>query len=222
MSVLEILGKLDVIYPKGHYVHHNGRHGETYYNKFPGDAICSSPLTTKCLCEGLVEHFADFHVEAVVAPLTDGGAILSHVIAYGLRVHGQGRDKEILSLYVERDANGSVSLMHGYRSLVTGKRILVVADAIDKTDARTMAGFMDVRDVVNCVRQAGGRIVGVGTICNFGPVPTNIFVRIPLCSLVTIDTTTYAQEECPMCKEGVPINLEIGYGKVFSAAPQKG
>ena len=40
-------------------------------------------------------------------------------------------------------------------------------------------------------------------------------------ALVDVKLDSWAEEECPLCAEGVPINTEVGKGREFLARQQK-
>jgi orotate phosphoribosyltransferase len=60
--------------------------------------------------------------------------------------------------------------------------------------------------LVHLVERHGGQVVGVGCLWR----RTSVVVDdTPVFSLVSRDFPTYAAEECPLCKRGVPLNEEF-------------
>lgn len=190
------------VFMTGHFVYHSGRHGNTYVDK---DALLAYPRMIKVLCHELARRFASKDIQTVIAPAI-GGVILSHRVADALH---QLTGREVCSVYAEEDVNGSFSIRKTYhRHLCAGQRTLVVDDVLT-TGAST-------RNVVNIVRSLGGCVVGVGALCNRGYVTCDDLDNVPrLVSLLDISLNTWAASECHLCKQKVPINTEVGYGREF-------
>ena len=96
----------------------------------------------------------------------------------------------------------------GYDKYVKGKKILVLEDL-------TTTGS-SVQKVLRSVKEAGGDVVGVSVMVNKSPKTVNAkLFNAPFNSLGELEVENYDQENCPLCKEGVPINTQFGHGKKF-------
>jgi len=199
-----ILRRAGAIIGNGHFVYKSGKHGSAYVNK---DVLYLHPEDTTLVCLVLANLFSRDSVEVVVGPMI-GGIILSQHTALRLRkiTHHQ-----ILSVYAEKtdDCEGFV-IKRGYDKVVSGKRVLVVEDVLT-TGA-------SARKTVEAVRAVGGEVIGVGAICNRGGVTAEDVGNVPrLEVLMNIDFESWDESECPLCKQGVPINTDVGHGAEFLA-----
>ena len=77
-------------------------------------------------------------------------------------------------------------------ALTTGERCLVVEDVI------TTGG--STREVVVCVEQHGGNVVGVGSLIDRSRGAAAFTVKRT--ALATVSATTWSPEACPLCKTG--------------------
>jgi orotate phosphoribosyltransferase len=95
-----------------------------------------------------------------------------------------------------------VSLQPEYRAFFAeGGRVLIVEDIL--TTGTT------VKQLIKLVEAMGGQIVGIGAIWRRS---SRMRFKYPLFTVVTRDFPTYSPEECPMCRQGIPINKEVGGG----------
>ena len=85
-------------------------------------------------------------------------------------------------------------LRRGFR-LSRGERVLVVEDVI------TTGG--STRETIDAVVEADGVVVGAGSIVDRSAGAVDLGVRRQ--SLLTLDVASYLPQDCPLCKDGVPI-----------------
>ena len=206
-QILEILKGTGAVITGSHIVYASGRqHGPAYVNK---DAIFPHTRITSQLCRAIADHFWGNDVEVVAGP-TQGGAIMAQWVAFWYyRYDYRPPSAPPLAVYAEE--GGEKRVFHrGYDKLISGKRVLVVDDVL------TTGGT--VRKVVEAVRDLGGKVVGVGVIANRGKVTAQDVGDVPeLFALVDVNMESFAPEECPLCRAGVPINTELGRGREFLA-----
>jgi orotate phosphoribosyltransferase len=210
-EVIELLERHGAIIRNSHLVYTSGRHGSTYINK---DAIYPHTGAVSKLCEELASIAVGLDVEVVAAPAVGldvevvaapavGGVILSQWTAHHL---GCGT----LSVYAERGEGVGFELRRGYDRLVRGRRVLVVEDVV------TTGGSLGA--VIRAVADAGGDVVRVAAMVNRGGVTArDVGSQTGLLSLATVDMESYAAADCPLCRAGVPINVEVGKGREFLA-----
>lgn len=191
----------------GHFVFKSGLHASEYVNK---DMLYTNPNTIALLCMDLGQPFVhrkrpEAQVHVVVGPAI-GGVILAHCVAKHIFFDSE---EIVRSLFADKEGDGFI-VRRGYDKFVTGRRVLVVEDII------TTGG--SVRGTVEAVRRAGGEVVGVAAICNRGENITAETLGVPqFVSLVEMHFETWSSEACPLCKQGVAINTELGHGKAFVA-----
>jgi orotate phosphoribosyltransferase len=87
-----------------------------------------------------------------------------------------------------------MALRRGF-AIEPGERILVVEDAI--TTGKSAL------EVVSLCRGLGAEIVGVGALVD-RTGDRKPFEGTPFEALVRLEIPTWTEEECPLCKEGIP------------------
>ena len=188
---------------KGHFGLVSGLHSEEYVNK---DAIFPHTEDISNLGLEIAKKFVDDEIDVVVGP-EKGGIILSQWVAHHLT---KLRGREVLSVYAEKkailDIRVEFKFTRNYDELVRGKRVLIVEDIL--TTGRS------VRVVVDLVQSTGGIVVGLGALCNRGKVIANDVGDVPkFIALIDVELETYLPTECPLCKQGIPMNKDVGKGK---------
>ena len=166
---------------EGHFLLTSGLHSPLYVEKFN---VLQHPEYTEQLCREFAEHFKDKGIQTVIAT---GGIILSQVT---------GRLLGVRSIFTERE-NGKMTLRRGFH-IEPGEKVLIVEDIV------TTGG--SIKEVVDVVNKAHGDIVGIGLFvdrsggtADFGVPKEKVF------PLLHLTVPTYKPEECPLCKQGVPI-----------------
>ncbi len=200
-EVLTIFNEVGTIIT-GHYIFTSGMHGKTYVNK---DAIYPYTAKVSRLCLSLAGEFTSSKVDTIVAPAI-GAIVLSQWTAH----HLSGLiGREILAAYAEKDEDGFMAINRGYDKLVTGKNVLVVEDVLNTGGS--------ARRVVEAVRAIGGNVVGVGALCNRGGVTVEMIGDVPkLISLTNLNFEKWERDDCPLCKQNIPINEYFGKGCKFA------
>jgi orotate phosphoribosyltransferase len=199
-EALEILEQHKAILTGTHVVYTSGRHGSAYVNK---DAVYPHTAAIASLCGAMADAFAHAGVEVVVGP-TVGGVILAQWVAHRLSARGP----EVLAVYAEKAAAGGFELKRGHDAIVRGRKVLVVEDVL------TTGGSL--AHVIETVRAAGGEVVGAAALCNRGGITAAQVGNPPeLFSLVEVSLDSWDESECPMCRDGVPVNVSVGKGADF-------
>jgi len=193
----EILAETGAVIIDSHVVYTSGRHGAAYVNK---DAVYPHPAQVSELCRMLADAAAADRPEVVCGPAL-GGIILSQWTAHHLGA---------LAVYAEKLPGGELALRRGYDRIVAGRRVLVVEDIV------TTGG--SVRQTVAAVRAAGGQVTMVTALCNRGGV-TAADLGVPAFSaLVTLSLDSWEGASCPLCRDGVAVNTDVGKGREFLAS----
>lgn len=207
MDVLDILKKVGAVLTDGHFVGTSGLHMPIYINK---DALYPHTEETSQVGMLFAKRAKDLDIDVVVGPAL-GGIILSTWTAYHL---SSLKNKEILGVYTEKDENKDQVFTRNYDKLVNDKNVLVIEDLT------TTGG--SVKKVVDTVRKAGGRVVAVIVMVNRSPKTVNgDTVGAPFMSLGELPVETWTAERCPLCKNGTPINTNVGHGKKYLESKKK-
>ena len=203
-EVLTILKKTHTILDESHFVGTSGKHFDTYINK---DALYPHTAETSRIGELFAEKNRSLEIDVVAGPAL-GGIILSTWTAYHL---SKIKNKEILGVYTEKDAEKNQVFTRGYDKLVNGKNVLIIEDL-------TQTGG-SVKKVIESVRRVGGKVAGVCVMVNKDPHNiTSETLEAPFSSLAVLEVMSYESAECPLCKNNVPINTTIGHGKKYLEA----
>lgn len=204
-QMLETLAKVGAIITNSHIVYTSGRHGDSYVNK---DAIYPHTDVVSSLCEQIAREFLSANVEAVAAPAV-GGVILSQWTAHHLsRLSG----KPVIGVYAEKDENDQFVMKRGYDKLITNRRVLILEDVL------TTGG--SVKKVVEICEKLPANVVGIGALCNRGGLSAQDLGVKNFYALVKVDLGSWEEAECPLCKNGVRVNTEVGKGREFMARRQ--
>lgn len=201
MDPLDIFKKVKAVITDTHVVYASGKHGNAYINK---DAVYPHTKDISSLCEMIAVKFKGAGVEIVAGP-TVGGVILSQWVAHYLSGL-EGRD--VLAVFAEEettpDGGKRRFFKRGYDKLISGKKVLVVEDVL------TTGG--SAKRVVEAVKALGGNVVGCGALVNRGAVKDSD-VGAKISALVNISLDAFDENKCPLCKNGVPLNTEVGKGR---------
>lgn len=201
-SALDILNSVGAVITNSHVVYNHGGHGREYVNK---DAVFPHTKTISVLCQRIAYTFRKYQVGVVIAPAT-AGIVLSQRVADHLTDYC---GREVLSIYADQE-DSSFAIRRGYDKLIPGKNVLVVEDVL-KTGA-------SAKKVVKLVRSLGGNIVGIGALCNCGDLIAEELGVPVVEALISFYTRTWSEKDCPMCKEGIPVNIDVGHGLDFMHA----
>lgn len=203
-KVLDLLKETQAVLTDDHFVGTQGRHFATYINK---DALYPHTKQTSEVCKIFAETVKDLEIDVVAGPAL-GGIILSTWTASHL---SNIRGKEILGVYTEKSSEGAMVFTRGYDRLIAGKKVLVVEDLT------TTGG--SAKKVVDAVKSVGGDVVGVCVMVNKNPKDvTSEYFGVPFFPMDILEVPTYEEQDCPLCKSGVPINTKIGHGKKYLQA----
>jgi orotate phosphoribosyltransferase len=189
-----------------HFVYISGQHGSGWIDK---DAVYPFTERTSVLGRLIAEQVRGRGIEVVCGPAT-GGLILAQWVAHHLgaiAVFGEHADDDAVAQPGDRR---TFELRRGYDRLVHGRQVLVVDDVVN-------TGF-SIRGTVEAVRADGGDVSIAAAVCNRGSLTAaDIGVKM-LTELATITLDSWPKEECPLCRDGIPVNTAYAHGADYVAA----
>ena len=188
VEVRDLLTKTNAIM-HGHFLLTSGLHSPHYVEKFN---VLQHPEYTEILCKAMAEKFKDENIDTVVGPVT-GGILLAHETGKALGTR---------AIFTERE-NGKMTFRRGF-SLEKGERVLIVEDIV------TTGG--SIKEVIDVVREFGGIPVAVAMLVDRSNGKVSLD-EVPCSALLHMDVETYAPEECPLCKKGMPLTKRGRTGK---------
>jgi orotate phosphoribosyltransferase len=115
-----------------------------------------------------------------------GGLIIGHETARAL---------DLPFIFTER-AEGEMVLKRGF-GLERGQRVVVVEDVV--TTGRS------TREVIVILEDLGADVIGVASLVNRSDAEQP-FSPLRSRALLKVDFPTWTAEECPLCRDEVPIN----------------
>ena len=187
-EVRDILVKTNAIMD-GHFLLTSGLHSPHYVEKFN---VLQHPKYTEKLCQAMAEKFKDANIETVVGPVT-GGVILAHETGKALGTR---------AIFTER-VDGKMTFRRGF-SLHEGERVLIVEDIV------TTGG--SIKEVIDVVKSYGAIPVAVSMLVDRSGGKAD-FGDVPATALLKMNVETYKPENCPLCKNNVPITKRGSTGK---------
>lgn len=191
-----ILAEARAIITGSHIVYTSGKHGSAYVNK---DAVYPNTARVAELCRFMADAAAPFRPEVVCGPAT-GGIILAQWTGHHLGLP---------AVYAEKAPEGGMTLRRGYDKLVVGKRVLVVEDILNTGGS--------IKDTIAAVRRAGGDVVAAAALVNRGAVTAADVDAPALVALLDVALDAWDAQACPLCRDGVPVNTDVGKGREFLA-----
>ena len=129
---------------------------------------------------------------SIVRPL---GAATVLSPAMGGVVIGQevGRALGVRAIFAERQ-DGALTLRRGF-GLDPGEKVIVVEDVV------TTGG--STRETIDVARAAGAIVVGACAIVDRSGGEQGL--DVPFHALLPMDVKTFQPDECPLCKQGLPV-----------------
>lgn len=167
---------------KGHFLLSSGLHSEYYMQsalvlKNPKNA----EMLAKMLKEKIVLLINDF--DLVVSP-SMGGVIIGHEVAKNLGVN---------FLFSER-VDGIMTLRRGFK-IEKDSKVIIVEDVF--TTGKS------TKEVMELVSKYNAKTVLCASIVDRSN--GKIDFKVPQVSLLSLHIKTYNAEDCPMCKEHIPL-----------------
>ena len=176
-------------YLKGHFRLTSGLHSNEYLQ-------CALVLQHPVYAERFGRELAARlpPADMVVSPAV-GGLIIGHEVARAMSVSSKGAPgKSVRFLFTERDADGKMTLRRGF-SVAPGETAVVIEDVV------TTGG--STREVIALLGGAGVRVLGAGSIVDRSG--GRVDLGVPRVALATLDVISYPPEDCPLCKQGLPV-----------------
>lgn len=165
---------------EGHFLLTSGLHSGMYVEKFQ---VLQYPKATEKLCAEIAERFKNEKIDVVIGPVT-GGIVLAHETA---------KHFDTRAIFAERE-NGQMTIKRGFE-IKPGEKVLVVEDIV------TTGG--SVMEVIDVVKGLGGIIAGVGILVDRSGGTVDF--GAPKQALLTIKIQNHAPDQCPLCKDGIPL-----------------
>ncbi|MEO0184490.1 MAG: orotate phosphoribosyltransferase [candidate division WOR-3 bacterium] len=181
MQVEEILRQYRVLL-EGHFVLNSGLHSKYYFEKF---RILENPEATSKLCSMIADRFKNEEIEWVIGPTT-GGIIIAFETARQLHCNaGFAEERE-----------GKRVVARGFD--IAGKNVLIVDDVL--TTGKSL------NETIEAVKEKNAKIIGIVVLIDRSSTP----MPFEYWSLYKREVENFKPEQCPLCKNNIPLNKPGG------------
>ena len=167
-------------FQEGHFLLSSGLHSQCYCQC---SQVLQYPKYTQLLCRELAKKFKGKRIDVVIGPAY-GGIVVSYEVARYLGSR---------ALFTER-LDGKMVLRRNF-SLKKDERTLIAEDVI------TTGG--SVKEVINLVKSKGAKLVGIVALLDRSNQKINL--GLPVNSLIKRKVTNYSKQNCPLCKNNIPL-----------------
>ncbi len=174
---------------EGHFLLTSGRHSNRYLQCAK---IFRNTKYSEELCAALAEKYRDENIEIVIGPAM-GAVQMAYEVSRALGCE---------NFFTERGDDGKMALRRGF-AVKPGQKVLVVEDVV------TTGG--SVREVMELVRAAGGKVAGVGAVVDRTDGKINF--GVPFQAVVSLNVQSWEPQDCPLCKAGAPAPVKPGSRK---------
>ena len=182
-TVMQVFEKTGA-YLRGHFRLTSGLHSPEYLQCAK---VLQYPVHADAFGKAMAGQFTtqtDRLIDVVVAPAM-GGLIIGHEVARSLGTR---------FVFTERDEAKKMTLRRGF-AVEKGEVAVVVEDVI------TTGGSS--REVIEILLDAGVTVLAAGSIIDRSGGRADL--GVPRVALATLEVTSYAPEQCPLCRQGFPI-----------------
>jgi orotate phosphoribosyltransferase len=147
-------------------------------------------------CALVLQHpaIAERFGRELAGKLPRAGLVASPAIGALTIGHEVARAAGARFIFTERDAAGKMTLRRGF-SVEPGETAVVIEDVV------TTGG--STREVIELLRSAGANVLGAGSIIDRSG--GRVDLGVPRIALATLDAVAWSAEECPLCRDGIPI-----------------
>ena len=165
---------------KGHFKLSSGNHSDKYVQC---EKVIQYPQISGKLGKIIAEPFKETGIDVVFAPAI-GAIRIGHEVARAL---------ECRSVFAER-VNGVFQIRRAME-ISEGEKVLLVEDVV--TTGKSL------KELIPLVESMKGKVVGVASLIDRtgGKVDFGVSFK----GALQLEIPIYTPEECPMCKEGIPL-----------------
>lgn len=167
---------------EGHFKLTSGLHSQQY---FQCAKVLQYPEHLVELCSEIVDYYKHKQIDVVVSPAL-GGVVVGQEV---------GRRLNARTIFTER-YDGVMQLRRGFE-INPGENVLVCEDVI------TTGG--STQEVMHIVQNNGGMVVGTACIVDRSGGKVKLATANQF-SVLKMDVITYQPEQCPLCKQNIPIS----------------
>ncbi len=174
--IVELLKETEALL-EGHFLLSSGKHSNRYVQCAK---LLQYPDKAEKAVNVIAEKLKDVDFDIVVGPAM-GGIVVSYEI---------GRQTKKPAIFAER-VDGKMTLRRGFK-VEKGQKILIGEDVI--TTGKSSL------ETIEAIEELGGEVVGVACLVD----RSDGKFQYPIFSGTKLKIDTYDENECPLCKKGIP------------------
>lgn len=164
----------------GHFRLTSGNHSDRYIEKIK---VLQNPEAVSVLCSQLTKRLKGYNFDTVIGPAY-GAIVLAYEVA-----------KQLGKRFVfAQRIDGQMAFRSGFDVSKIG-RAVVIEDIVSTGGS--------VKEVIDLAEKSGIPIVAVGLLVDRSG--GRLDLDLPVESLLYMDVPLWSPEECPLCKQGVPL-----------------
>ncbi len=139
---------------------------------------------TKQIGEELALKLHRFAPDCIVSPMTNG-IIVGYEVA---------RKLDVPFIFVERNEDASMTFGHGLNPAIF-KNLIIVEGVVESGQS--------VKEVIKTLKKYDSEAMAIATVVK--EIDNEKMEGLPIISLTKIIPHTYLDNECPLCKSGIPL-----------------
>jgi orotate phosphoribosyltransferase len=167
-------------YLEGHFLLASGRHAPKFLQS---TTVMQYPEHAEAFGKGIAELF-ETKPDFVIGPAM-GGIVLAHEVAKALGSR---------ALFAEKDGHGGMTIREAF--VVKPDETFIAVEDVVTTGGSLMKA-------VHAAERAGAKCVGIGCIIDRGTA--KLPEQLTFKALARLEFPSYAPEDCPLCKEKIPL-----------------
>lgn len=183
----EILRQYGVL-KAGHFRLTSGLHSASYFEKF---RILEHPALVSRFAQAIADKFREAGATVVCGPTT-GGTIIAFEVA---------RQMGTRCVMAEKAEAGGRKIGRGFE-IKESDRVLLVDDVL------TTGGSL--QDTLDALKQFPGTLAGIAVFIDRSE---KLSLPMPVFGVFRQAVQNYRPEECPLCRQGLPLSVPGGKAK---------
>lgn len=188
----------------GHFLLTSGRHSNKYFAKDLVNTFSKDrEIVADELAHLIISVLDESSVDTIVGPAM-GSVLMAGDVA---RIINDQSGTAIKNAWSEKDETGKFIFRPIFIDMIKDKNVVITEDVL------TTGG--SVGGVIKAVQELGGNIKAVAVLCNRGGV-TIENLGLPeavLIALTEVKFESWSTEDCPLCKDGKPMDKTVGHAK---------
>lgn len=189
----------------GHFVLKAGQHSDIYIN---AGHVSEDMEELDVVAAIMARYYVRLAPEFFTCP-ADGAILLTGAVTREYnKIRAELAPKARCVFASKGDEPGAFVYKRDKGKSIAGKRG-VVLDDLGSTGSSVLT-------VVDETRLQGGTVLGVGYLCIRGDVTKDSVGGVDdLYAPLYLPANAWVRDECPLCKQGIPINIDLGHGKAY-------